>query len=157
MTDRERWTVYPLLFLTLGIAVKDKIAGRATADTLLCNTLVVHDRKGKEQVVISSTPDGGQVVTLGGKNNLGVLVGQTEKLAGLMFVDSRGRLIRTLATMPTSALPQAGADRPGREMPEPSPEPTTDEPSTPQQDGKPPATKLPEEKPLEPDEPAPER
>ena len=25
MTDRERWTVYPLLFLALGIAVKDKV------------------------------------------------------------------------------------------------------------------------------------
>ena len=119
MTDRERWTVYPLLFLTLGIAVKDKIVGRSTADTVLCSTLVVHDRKGKEQVVISSTPDGGQVVTLGGKNALGVLVGHTEKLAGLMFVDGRGRLIRSLATMPASAVAPTEVHRAGPESQEP--------------------------------------
>ena len=36
MSNRERWTVYPLLFLTLGIAVKDKIAGRWPTDTMVC-------------------------------------------------------------------------------------------------------------------------
>ena len=127
MTDRERWTVYPLLFLTLGIAVKDKIAGRSTADTVLCSTLVVHDRKGKEQVVISSTPDGGQVVTLGGKNALGVLVGHTERLAGLMFVDGRGRLIRSLATMPTNVVAPTDANRPGPESQEPPRQPPPNE------------------------------
>lgn len=152
MTDRERWIVYPLLFLTLGIAVKDKIAGRSTADTVLCNTLVVHDRKGKEQVVISSTPDGGQVVTLGEKNALGVLVGHTEKLAGLMFVDGRGRLIRSLATMPTSGAAPAGPNRPDRETQEPSREPPAGE-QQPQQQDEPPSEDKPPEK---SDEPTPE-
>jgi hypothetical protein len=141
MTDRERWTVYPLLFLTLGIAVKDKIAGRSTADTVLCNTLVVHDRKGKEQVVISSSPVGGQVVTLGGKNALGVLVGHTDKLAGLMFVDGRGRLIRSLATMPTGAVAPTDTNRPEPESHESPRQPPPDE--------KPSEGKLPEQ----PDEP----
>jgi hypothetical protein len=157
MTDRERWTVYPLLFLTLGIAVKDKIAGRATADTLLCNTLVVHDRKGKEQVVISSTPDGGQVVTLGEKNALGVLVGHTDKLAGLMFVDGRGRLIRSLATVPTSAPPPVGVARPGSEKPEPAQEPPANEQSPQPSDEQPPAEQQPEQqKPEQPDDSTPQ-
>jgi len=149
MTERERWIVYPLLFLTLGIAVKDKIAGRSTADTVLCNTLVVHDRKGKEQVVISSTPDGGQVVTLDGKNALGVLVGHTEKLAGLMFVDGRGRLIRSLATMPTSVLAPSGANPPDRETQEPSRKPPAGE-QEPQQQGEQPSEDKPPEQPYEP-------
>lgn len=149
MTERERWIVYPLLFLTLGIAVKDKIAGRSTADTVLCNTLVVHDRKGKEQVVISSTPDGGQVVTLDGKNALGVLVGHTEKLAGLMFVDGRGRLIRSLATMPTGSAAPAGPNRSERELPEPSREPPADEQPPQRPDESPSEEKSPDQ----PDEP----
>jgi hypothetical protein len=151
MTDRERWTVYPLLFLTLGIAVKDKIAGRSTADTVLCETLVVHDRKGKEQVVISSTPVGGQMLTLGDKNALGVLLGHTEKMAGLMFVDSRGRLIRSMASMPTGVAP-AGAVRPGRGMQEaPRESPSHEHPA-------PPGEHPPEEQPPEqPDEPMPEQ
>ena len=92
MTDRERWTVYPLLFLTLGIAVKDRIVNLSNVDTVLCNTLVVHDRKGKEQVVITSTPAGGLVRTHGTKTGINVLVGHSENLAGLMFVDATGNL-----------------------------------------------------------------
>jgi hypothetical protein len=150
MTDRERWTVYPLLFLTLGIAVKDKVAGRLAADTMLCNTLVVQDNKGKEQVVISSSPVGGQVVSLGGKNGLGVLVGHTDKLAGLMFVDGRGRLIRSLATMPVSAVAPADANRPAPESNESARPPSDEQP--------PPDGQSSDEKPREqPDEPMPEQ
>lgn len=121
MTDRERWIVYPLLFLALGAGVKDKILDRTDIETVVCENLVVHDHDGKQQVVISSSPVGGQVVTLGSKNAVGVLVGHTEKLAGLMFVDGRGRLIRSLATMPTSVAAPPGANQPGREPPEQPP------------------------------------
>ncbi len=77
MSTRERWTVYPLLFLTLGIALTDKItrqvntaqlsasqvgAAQVSADTILCKKLLVTDRSGKnEQVIISSNPGGGFV------------------------------------------------------------------------------------------------
>jgi hypothetical protein len=151
MTDRERWTVYPLLFLTLGIAVKDKVVGRLAADTMLCNTLVVQDNKGKEQVVISSSPVGGQVITLGSKNGLGVLVGHTDKLAGLMFVDGRGRLIRSLATMPANAVAPADANRPEPESKEAARPPADEQPSPPDEQSS-------EEKPPgQPDEPMPEQ
>ena len=51
MTTRERWIVYPLLFLSLGIALRDKVippmhttsfavtAHKIEADTIRCNTL----------------------------------------------------------------------------------------------------------------------
>ena len=40
MTDRERWTVYPLLFLALGISLKDKLARSVETDRIECKTLV---------------------------------------------------------------------------------------------------------------------
>jgi hypothetical protein len=51
MTTRERWIVYPLLLLSLGIALRDKVvppmhtttfavtAHKIEADTIRCNTL----------------------------------------------------------------------------------------------------------------------
>ena len=87
MTDRERWTIYPLLFLTLGIAVKDRII-----DTVQCGTLVVHDRQGHQQIVIEATPQGGLIRADGGKSQIGLVLGHTDRLAGLMFVDAQGKL-----------------------------------------------------------------
>ncbi len=135
MTDRERWTVYPLLFLALGVAVKDKILRQTDIQTVLCENLVVHDSDGRQQVLLSSSPVGGQVVSLGARNGLGVLVGHTDKLAGLMFVDGRGRLIRSLATMPVSAVAPADADRPRQEPQAPSGQSPEDE--SPGQPGEP--------------------
>jgi hypothetical protein len=110
MTDRERWTVYPLLFLTLGIAVKDRIV-----DTVQCSRLVVRDRQGTEQVVIAATPAGsalvvrdpkgveqviisatsagGLVRAQGTKTGVNVVLGHTEEIAGLMLYDARGHFM----------------------------------------------------------------
>jgi hypothetical protein len=87
MTDRERWTIYPLLFLTLGIAVKDRII-----DTVQCGTLVVRDRQGHQQIVIEATPQGGLIRADAGKSQIGLLLGHTDRLAGLMFIDAQGKL-----------------------------------------------------------------
>ena len=55
MSTRERWIVYPLLFLTLGIVLRDKFmplkhlaavqfqAGEVTAPTIRCNQLEVNE------------------------------------------------------------------------------------------------------------------
>ena len=40
MTDRERWTIYPLLFLALGIAVKDKLFHEVKTDNVLSKKLL---------------------------------------------------------------------------------------------------------------------
>jgi len=48
MTSRERWILYPLLFLTLGIALRDKVLPRTVplaADTIICNHLEAGDAK----------------------------------------------------------------------------------------------------------------
>ena len=55
MSERERWTVYPLLFLALGIALKDKLFNEISVKdvrckTMVCSALVVDDPKGHPQV-----------------------------------------------------------------------------------------------------------
>lgn len=60
MTTHERWIVYPLLFLTLGIALRPKITGGLTvpeelaAPRVRCETLTVIDANGRPQIRLSS-------------------------------------------------------------------------------------------------------
>ena len=55
MTTRERWTIYPLLFLALGLAVRaavlsdERLAEQAElleADRIECRELIVRDADG---------------------------------------------------------------------------------------------------------------
>jgi hypothetical protein len=64
MSTRERWIVYPLLFMTLGIAMRDKVvppaqlgnfrlqfeAGEISCDRLQCHTLLVNGPNGQPVV-----------------------------------------------------------------------------------------------------------
>ena len=43
MTERERWIVYPLLFLALGAALRDKLGGRTTTKSIVCQELRIED------------------------------------------------------------------------------------------------------------------
>ncbi len=39
MSERERWIIYPLLFLALGAALRDKLIKQTTADKVICEEL----------------------------------------------------------------------------------------------------------------------
>jgi hypothetical protein len=41
MTERERWVVYPLLFLALGAALRDKLFDRTFTKSIVCQELTV--------------------------------------------------------------------------------------------------------------------
>lgn len=41
MTERERWIVYPLLFLALGAALRDKIFNLTQSQKVVCESLAV--------------------------------------------------------------------------------------------------------------------
>lgn len=41
MSERERWVVYPLLFLALGAALRDKLVDRTTTKSIVCQELTV--------------------------------------------------------------------------------------------------------------------
>ena len=43
MTDRERWIVYPLLFLALGASLRDKLFDTTMSRRIVCQELVVVD------------------------------------------------------------------------------------------------------------------
>jgi hypothetical protein len=45
MTERERWIVYPLLFLALGAALRDKLVDRTTTKSIVCQELSIVDEE----------------------------------------------------------------------------------------------------------------
>src|SRR5262245_53767884 len=59
MTERERWIVYPLLFLALGAALRDKLSEHTKTKTIECQELVVY---GDESPGHAPTP----LVRIGG-------------------------------------------------------------------------------------------
>ncbi|MCE9554707.1 MAG: hypothetical protein K8T91_15225 [Planctomycetes bacterium] len=68
MTDRERWIVYPLLFLALGASLRDKFGGpesidatRIHCDELSATQIVIADPRDKQpRIVLKSVPGGSQ-------------------------------------------------------------------------------------------------
>lgn len=53
MNDRERWIVYPLLFLALGAALRDKIAKQTRAKQIACETLYLVDSEGRTMAYLT--------------------------------------------------------------------------------------------------------
>jgi hypothetical protein len=55
MTDRERWIVYPLLFLALGASLRDKLVDRTTKKIIACQELLILDEQppGGEPVLLA--------------------------------------------------------------------------------------------------------
>jgi len=126
MTDRERWTVYPLLFLTLGVAMRDKIFNVVHVDnvqckSLLCNAVVVTDQKGKQQVVVSSNRAGGVVETVGNSGRPAAVVGHTKQVSGLLFVDAQGNVLPGSIAAPSIVVPSPRPDDTGGDKSNDSP------------------------------------
>ena len=141
MTDRERWTIYPLLFLTLGIAVRDKISKSITTEnltsenvavtknlsspaftsntvrckTVACNALVLADPEGRQQVAIKASPAGGLVLQLpDDKEVRNIVLGySSDEIVGLAFIDAHGILHLPVWVQ----TPHKPAAKPGGEAP----------------------------------------
>ena len=117
MSNRERWTVYPLLFLTLGIALTDKVTRRIDTDFVRCKTLLVTNRQGEPRVIVAPTADGGIVEAHAATAGINVILGQTNSMAGLMFSDANHRLLTRFA-IPLSPKVPAPAEQ-GEDDPPP--------------------------------------
>jgi len=111
MTDRERWTVYPLLFLTLGVAMRDKIFNLVEVDNVQCKQLIVTDQEGTRQVVVTSNDGGGVVQTIGNAGRPNVIVGNTARLWGLLFIEGGRLLPESIGRL--EELPQKPDGEPG--------------------------------------------
>ena len=101
MSTRERWIVYPLLFLTLGIALKDKIVRQIRTGQVVCRALVVTDGRGHERVVLGSNLDGGVVRTTSARGGVDVSVGHFNQAAGLLMTGPKGNPLRGSILIPS--------------------------------------------------------
>lgn len=54
MTERERWIVYPLLFLALGAALRDKIVKSTESQRIKCQGLAVFDANEEPLLVLGA-------------------------------------------------------------------------------------------------------
>lgn len=77
MSERERWIVYPLLLLILGIALRDKFGAvkEVRAQRLICEKLVVLNDDAGPQVVLDSTAAGGTVRAINADHTVALILG----------------------------------------------------------------------------------
>lgn len=74
MTDRERWIVYPLLFLALGVALRDKLSEHTKTKTIECQELIVYGEESAGQPAVPLVQIGGTERTSSGSPHLGQIV-----------------------------------------------------------------------------------
>jgi hypothetical protein len=89
MSERERWIVYPLLLLTMGIALRDKlgVAKEVHARRIICEQLTVSNEDAGPQVVLESTKSGGVVRAISANHTMQLVFGH-ENNASSLFVES---------------------------------------------------------------------
>ncbi len=95
MSDRERWIIYPLLFMALGVALRDKIIKTTASQRIQSESLLVADSTGNTIAVLGHERFDRSMTA--GKDLLSVDViraGQIE------FVDDKGTVVSTLASVP---------------------------------------------------------
>lgn len=54
MSERERWIIYPLLFLALGAALRDKLINSTESQRVKCQGLMVYDSSGDVSMVLGA-------------------------------------------------------------------------------------------------------
>lgn len=143
MTERERWVVYPLLFLALGAALRDKLIDRTTTKSIVCQELLVIDEQplGREPVLLarigraersaSGGPSKGQFL-LNGQVNVngqvivdGAINAKLYAYQGIPIVPAL-RAVFPGVSLPDllRAIPQAVAPEPGGNAPPAAPQTT---------------------------------
>lgn len=118
MTDRERWTVYPLLLLSLAISLRDKIAPPTTLTlrSLQCQQLSVVGAGNKPSVLLgSSGPNMGAVEVYGPSGKPAVAIGSNKQAGGgveLFGQDGEARLVMSAVSGPSNlpVIQLVGAD-----------------------------------------------
>ncbi len=88
MSDRERWIVYPLLFLAIGMSWHDKIAPNKR---VLTHDLVVVNDEGQPVVRIRATPDGDGAVQVMRKDREFELTLGHENTVSSLFIETNSR------------------------------------------------------------------
>jgi hypothetical protein len=125
MTTKERWTVYPLLLLAIGLALRGELVGRPTAppgsgpvpaDTVVCRELVILGEAAepgrKPPILIHAGRvkggGGGRIEIRDAQGVDSVAIGTAPKAreGGIEFFDADAKLLGRLGPKP------AGFDEP---------------------------------------------
>lgn len=98
MSERERWIVYPLLFLALGAALRDKLFNITTSKSIVCQELTVIDEEpvglrparvlakiGRTDGVPASSPPVGYLFVDGQVEVNGAVVARQYGMRGLPY------------------------------------------------------------------------
>jgi hypothetical protein len=98
MSERERWIVYPLLFLALGAALRDKLFDMTTSKRIVCQELTVIDeepvglrparvlaRIGRNDGLPATTPPMGLLFVDGQVEVNGTVVARQYAMRGLPY------------------------------------------------------------------------
>lgn len=119
MTTRERWTVYPLLFLAIGLALRGVAvppakftAGAIETGRVICGELVVASDDGTKLVHIGRVKGGGggrlEINDRAGTEAVAVGTGPDGRDGVLEFFDAEGALTtRVDARSFASSLPES--------------------------------------------------
>lgn len=102
MSTRERWTVYPLLFLALGLALRavavppDRLAvGEIEAARIVCGEIVVTSEDGRKLVHVGRVKGGGggriEINDRAGAEAVSIGTGAEGRDGILEFFDAEGR------------------------------------------------------------------
>jgi hypothetical protein len=97
MSDRERWTVYPLLFLAIGLALRNNVEMQddghgSEAAVVRCKALEVMGPEGKPTVTITSSSKGdGLIETGNAEGELQARLGGNTTGATLELLDREGK------------------------------------------------------------------
>ncbi len=69
MSERERWIVYPLLFLALGASLRDKLAKQTRSQQIVCEELFVVNNQGRPVAKLTE----GSFILMSSKNGPGTI------------------------------------------------------------------------------------
>jgi hypothetical protein len=107
MTERERWIVYPLLFLALGAALRDKLVDRTTNKSIVCQDLLIVDEEStgpQSQRVLA------RIGSVKGKSTASMQInGDVEIVDNELSENSHARILATLGRSdPRDGIPSNG-------------------------------------------------
>jgi hypothetical protein len=111
MTERERWIVYPLLFLALGAALRDKLIDRTTARSIVCQELSIVDEDATNPQSQRTIARIGRVKPKAGAKSTASLQinGDLEIIDEDLSDNSQARILATVGrTEPPSGIPASG-------------------------------------------------
>jgi hypothetical protein len=128
MTERERWIVYPLLFLALGASLRDKLVP-ATYESVRCQELIVVDPDQPNRFLAkiggskpaSGSPSTGYVLVDGSISAVDADIDHELRVTG--FVNAMNYAYRNVPIAPSFQTPAPDSDqRPRSESPTPEPD-----------------------------------